>query len=221
MTSRAVPAALLLVALCGGAGFLIARLTAPGPDLRPLPATARLPPPPEPAPPRRIPEHLPYLSLPDLAGTSHPLSEFAGHPLVVNFWATWCEPCRREIPLLEQARREGRESGLEVVGIALDSADNVAKYAKEAHLEYPIRVADRQAFEAASAFGMDAVLPFTVLADGRGNILTLKVGELRRGELSVLLKALLEVQAGRTSLAAARERLRRELPGANAALDRP
>lgn len=222
MSPRAALGALALVAaLCAAAGFFLARVTAPASSLRPLGTAGGQPAPLEAAPappPRRIPERLPALALPDLAGKDHLLAEFAGRAVLVNFWAPWCEPCRREIPLLEEVNRDPKSSGLEIVGIALDSAGNVGKYVKEQHISYPIRVADRQAFEAVSAFGMDAVLPFTVFADGQGEILTLKVGELRRGELSLLVGQLLEVQAGRKTLAAAREALRRALPQVNAQL---
>ena len=208
-----------LVVLCGALGFLAARLGAPPAGARV--SLERLPPPPLPelqSPPaeRKIPEQLPRLTLPDPEGRPHPLAEFHGRPLLVNFWAPWCDPCRREIPLLEQLRRQNAGSGLEVVGIALDNAERVRDYVSQKNIPYPVRIAEAQAFEAASAFGMEAVLPFTVFATGAGDILTLKVGELRPAEAHALVRALIAVQQGRQTLPAARAMLRDELPQINA-----
>jgi thiol-disulfide isomerase/thioredoxin len=125
----------------------------------------------------------------------------------VNFWASWCEPCRREIPLLESLRRERRKDGLEIVGIALDFRDAAEKYSRAARIDYPVLVGEEGGYEAAAAFGMDPVLPFSVFADRTGTIVTLKVGELHRDEAGFILDRVRDVGAGRLSLPAAREEI--------------
>ena len=157
--------------------------------------------------PRAIPEQLPDFSLPDLEGHPRRLSDWLGAPLVVNFWATWCEPCRREVPLLKQLRRENSLNKLEIVGIAIDHADSVRKYARELDIEYPILVGEQGGLEAVTAFGVDTVLPFTVFADAQGRIVTLKIGELHRDEAAFILARLADLGAGRLGLAAAREQI--------------
>jgi thiol-disulfide isomerase/thioredoxin len=208
---RALASAAILFAATA-AGFLAYRHMGPErPSLHRVP----LAPAPEAAaegaspPPHAIPEQLPDFSLPDLEGHPHRLADWRGGPLVVNFWATWCEPCRREVPLLRQLRRENSANKLEIVGIAIDHADSVRNYAKELGMEYPILVGEQGGLEAVAAFGMDTVLPFTVFADPQGRIVTLKIGELHRDEAAFILARLADVGAGRLGLAAAREQIAR------------
>lgn len=212
MNRRWRPAAVALtlagILACAALGFIVYHL-APLPktvrESRPaaLPLTHAAPPPPS----HPIPETLPDVSLPDLNGTAHRLSEWAGKPLVVNFWATWCEPCRREIPLLEDLRHENHRNSYEIVGIAIDHLDSVAKYVRDMKIDYPVLVGERGGLEAAGAFGMEPVLPFTVFADAQGRIVTLKIGELHRDEAAFILARLADIGAGRLSLPAAREQI--------------
>ena len=195
----------------GTAGFLVHRLAAPQrPTLRPalaptLPARTDAP---EPTPePRVTPDELPDFSLPDLEGTPHKLADWRGHPLAINFWATWCEPCRREIPLLNAIRLENRRNSFEVVGIAIDHRDSVLEYSRKLGISYPILVGEKGGLEAVTAFGVDVVLPFTVFADSTGRIVTLKIGELHRDEATFILARLTDLEAGRLSLTSAREQI--------------
>jgi thiol-disulfide isomerase/thioredoxin len=193
----------------GTAGFLLSRHLGPAkPAVQPAPLNqAPVPTADANREPRPIPERLPDFSLPDLRGVSHRLADWRGRPLAVNFWATWCEPCRREIPLLRALRRENARSRLEVVGIALDHPDSVQKLVEELGIEYPVLVGERGGLEAVTAFGVDTVLPFTVFADAEGRIVTLKIGELHRDEATFILARLADVGAGRMSLAAAQEQI--------------
>ncbi len=217
MTSRwSSPAGALILAgilLGSGAlGYLFHRLTTPhGRTLRaaPLPvAPAATPPAAQTTPPgRAMPDRLPEVSLPDLTGLPHRLSDWTGRPLVINFWATWCEPCRREIPLLEDLRRENSRNGFELVGIAIDQRDSVDKFVHDLKIDYPVLVGERGGLEAAAAFGMEPVLPFTVFADSQGRIVTLKLGELHRDEATFILARLADLEAGRLDLATVREQI--------------
>ncbi len=154
---------------------------------------------------RKVPENVPDLALLGLDGDLHKLSEWAGRPLLINFWATWCEPCRREIPLLKSLRNEHAAKRLEIVGIAIDFRDPVRKYVAERGMDYPILLGEHGGFEAAAAFGMDTVLPFSVFADARGRIVALKVGELHRDEAELILDRIEALDAGQLSLKAARD----------------
>jgi thiol-disulfide isomerase/thioredoxin len=169
-------------------------------------AYSQHPQPPE-APARTIPEQLPDISLADREGVRRKLSEWKGRPLVVNFWATWCDPCRREIPLLKSLRRERSAEGIEVIGIAVDFRDAVIRYAHEIGIDYPLLIGEQDALDAIAAFGMDTVFPFTVFADRQGRIVTLKVGELHPDEAHFILDRLRDLDQGRLELAAARQQI--------------
>lgn len=211
-------AAAVLVASAGG-GFLFYRLTAPerttlyaahavsGAAVTEAPPAPAAPTPPASAPAQTIPERLPDITLPGPDGATHSLADWKGRPLLINFWATWCEPCRREIPLLRSLRHERSRQGLEVVGIAIDVSDAVRKYIPSHGIDYPVLVGEQGGFAAISAFGMDTVLPFSVFADRTGRVITLKVGELHREEAELILDRVREVDAGTISLAAAREQI--------------
>src|SRR5688572_19182784 len=100
---------------------------------------------------RSIPERVPDVALPDREGKERRLTEWTGRPLLINFWATWCAPCRREIPLLRQLRSERARDGLEVIGIAVDFRDAVLEYARTIGLDYPLLIGEQEGFEAAAA----------------------------------------------------------------------
>ena len=157
---------------------------------------------------RKIPERLPELALPDGNGVQRKLSDWKGHPLLVNFWATWCDPCRREIPLLKSLRRQRSGDGLEVVGIAVDFRDAVTKYARDIGIDYPVLIGDEGGLQVIGELGMqEPVLPFTVFADRDGRIVTLKVGELHQDEATLILDRVHDVDQGRLDLHAAREQI--------------
>jgi len=158
-------------------------------------------------PPARVPERLPEIRLPSIDGAVHGLTDWKDRPLVINFWATWCDPCRREIPLLKTLRHERAADRLEIVGIAVDYPDEVRKYAQAHGIDYPVLVGDQGGLEAVNAFGMETVLPFSVFSDRRGRIVTLKVGELHRDEAELILDRVRAVDAGTLTLPAARDQI--------------
>jgi thiol-disulfide isomerase/thioredoxin len=141
------------------------------------------------------------------------LRDFLGHPVIINFWATWCAPCRREIPLLQQLRQSYKAQGLEVVGIAVDFRAAVLEYLQKTPVAYPLLVGEDQGSAAAAKFGMEPVLPFSVFADGQGRIIAVKVGELHDDEAQCILAAMQSAASGKETLAEARagiaEKLRR------------
>jgi thiol-disulfide isomerase/thioredoxin len=165
----------------------------------------------EPPARRVIPERLPDITMSDRDGRLRQLSEWAGRPLLINFWATWCAPCRREIPLLKSLRVERRAQRLEVIGIAIDFRDAVLEYAREIKLDYPLLIGEQEGLEAAAAFGMDMVLPFSVFVDSQGRIVTMKVGELHADEAALILDTVGALDEKRLELPAARARIAAQL----------
>jgi len=172
------------------------------------------------ASPAKVPAVLPDIELPGIDGKTHRLTEWKGSPLIVNFWATWCDPCLREIPLLKALRREHAAERIEIVGIALDYPKEVRKYATAHGVDYPLLLGDQDGLRAAAAFGMETGLPFTVFADGTGRVVTLKVGELHRDEAELILGRIRDLEAGRLTLEATQAAISagvRTLRGARAA----
>ena len=208
-----VPIAAAIIVLGGAAGFFAAHLARVA-RTQALVDTSPTPPPkevteepPQTSAPRPIPTELPHISLADPGGVKHALSEWKGRPLLINFWATWCAPCRREIPLLKSLRHERAKDGVEIVGIAVDFKDAVQHYAREMSIDYPVLVGEQDGLDAIAAFGMDTVFPFTVFADARGRIVTLKVGELHADEARFILDRVKGIDTGRMDLAAAKREI--------------
>jgi thiol-disulfide isomerase/thioredoxin len=143
------------------------------------------------------------ITLPDSNGKMHRLTEYRGRPLVLNFWATWCEPCRREIPLLTALHRQ-YGNDVQIVGVAVDFQKDVLRYALAKGINYPLLMGETDGLAAVNAFGMETVFPFTVFADAQGDILAVKVGELHADEAQMILEKVTAVDAGKLGLAAAR-----------------
>lgn len=160
------------------------------------------------APPHRpIADTLPDIPFPDRQGITRRLSDWKGHPLLVNFWAPWCGPCREETPLLERLSRQRAADGLEVIGVAVDSRAPVIDYAQRAGIQYPLLIGERPGLEAVRALGMEAVFPFSVFVDARGRIVTLKIGELRADQAKLILDRVDDLDRGRIDLATARREI--------------
>jgi thiol-disulfide isomerase/thioredoxin len=160
---------------------------------------------------RSVPEVLPDFTLSTLEGPPRSLSSFEYDSLIVNFWATWCAPCRREIPLLRELRATRGDRGVEVVGIAVDFREDVERYAAEIGLDYPLLIGEEDGLAAADAFGVDPVFPFTIFADAERRIVALKIGELHADEADFILDQIEQINAGALPVALAREQIRDEL----------
>jgi thiol-disulfide isomerase/thioredoxin len=144
-----------------------------------------------------IPEMLPDITLADRDGKPTALASFGGRPLMVNFWATWCAPCRREIPLLNKLRAERKAQNAEIVGIAVDFRDDVLKFVQKVPLEYPLLIGEEDGLKAAEAFGMGMAFPFSVFVDHENRILTVKIGELHEDEANFAFDRLQDVATGK------------------------
>ena len=148
------------------------------------------------------PLQLPQVVLSTLDGAPRRLADYRGAPLLLNFWASWCEPCRREIPLLETLHRA--RSGLQVVGVAVDTNTDARRFARELGIDYPVLLGEDGGLAAIKALGADTVLPFTVFADAKGVIVAVKRGELHADEATLILGRLAALDRGALGLPAAR-----------------
>jgi thiol-disulfide isomerase/thioredoxin len=127
-------------------------------------------------------------TLVDLAGKPRRFSEWQGQVLVCNFWATWCAPCREEIPLLMSEREKYRESGLEIVGIAIDNAGKVGEFAASLKITYPILLAEADGLDLMRKLGnTSGGLPYTVIADRQGTVVHRKLGAMQQADLDGIL----------------------------------
>ena len=156
-------------------------------------------------------ETLPEFVLNDLAGSPRPITEFTGRPLLINFWATWCAPCLREMPMFESLWQERSAVGsLQIIGIAIDRPEDVAPYLEQTGVTYPILVGRSDAMEAADRFGPAYVgLPFTVFVSADRQVLHTHSGELHREQLDEILSVVDDVASGGISVPDARTRLTR------------
>lgn len=132
------------------------------------------------------------ISLPDTSGQQQSLAQWRGKVVVVNFWATWCEPCREEMPDFVRAQREFGPRGLQFVGIAVDQADKVEAFAKELDLNYPALIGGYGAVELSKALGNRlSALPFTIVIDRNGGVADTQLGPFKAGKLRSTISNLL------------------------------
>ncbi len=136
------------------------------------------------------------LTLPDLDGTPQALAQWQDKVLVVNFWATWCPPCRKEIPDFAAVSQRMSDAAVQFVGLSIDRADAVAAFQAQHAVPYPLLIGDTATLQLAASFGNAAqALPFTVILAPGGKIAYIKLGTLKADELEGRIRALLPVQA--------------------------
>lgn len=138
------------------------------------------------------PAPLPAFSLPDLSGKPHHISEWQGKIRVINFWATWCPPCRKEIPDFIALQQQYVDRGLVVIGIAIDDQQAVADYLDKTKINYPVLMGTDDGIALARQLGnsVDAV-PFTVIVNRSGEIVYRQPGELSREKFLEILASLI------------------------------
>ncbi len=128
---------------------------------------------------------VPAITLPDLDGKPHSLSDYRGHRLLLNFWASWCGPCLDEMPALNQAQKKFGEKGGIVVGIAMDEPDRVRAFLAAHPVSYPILLGRLESPSSSINLGdEDQILPYSVLIDADGRILTTHRGSLSTSRLN-------------------------------------
>lgn len=182
-----------LLALMAGALFYAAR----------IPVAVEAPPPPQPARLEAVTH--PTFTLPDMEGVDREFSEWDGKYRLLNFWATWCAPCRREIPLLKAFQEQHGENDFQILGIAVDYPEQVASYAEEAQFNYPILVGQQDAMAVAESSGIEFIgMPFTMFVAKDGEYLGAYIGELHQSHLDDVVAILTRLDKGEISVKEAR-----------------
>jgi len=130
--------------------------------------------------------------LADLKGGAQTLGQWQGQVLVVNFWATWCAPCREEIPGFVRMQERYGPRGLQFVGIAIDQPDEVAKFSREFHINYPLLMGGLETMELMRQAGNRAgVLPYTLVIARDGKLVSREPGGLKESRLERIIQPLL------------------------------
>lgn len=147
-------------------------------------------------------------SLNDMDGIKRDFNEYAGRHSLLNFWATWCAPCRREIPLLKAFHARQDQHGVQVLGLAFDVAEEVSVYAETAAFNYPVLVGEQDVMAVAETSGVDVVgLPFTMIVHRDGELLSAHMGEIHQQQLDAIADVFVALDANAIDKDTARARL--------------
>mgnify|MGYP001425546338 FL=1 len=135
-------------------------------------------------------------------------SKWNGQYKLINFWATWCAPCRREIPLLNNTQKEYQDMSLQIIGIAVDVLDDVIAYSEETSFEYPVLVGEEEAIAIAENANIEFIgLPFTMLVDDQNEIIKTHLGEIKEHHIDMLTEVIRDMQKGKISIEEAKSKL--------------
>jgi len=135
-------------------------------------------------------------------------SKWNGQYKLINFWATWCAPCRREIPLLNNTQKEYQDMSVQIIGIAVDVLDDVIAYSEETPFEYPVLVGEEEAIAIAENANIEFIgLPFTMLVDDQNEIIKTHLGEIKEHHIDMLTKVIRGMQRGKISVEEAKIKL--------------
>jgi len=134
----------------------------------------------------------PGFELKDLDGKLRNVNEWDGQVMVVNFWATWCPPCRKEMPAFIELQEKYGGQGLQFVGIALDDAAKVEDFIDTIGVDYPILIGQDDATLVSDAYGNRlGALPYTAVIDRAGSIVKTYRGEVSQKSIEKVIKRLL------------------------------
>jgi thiol-disulfide isomerase/thioredoxin len=132
------------------------------------------------------------LQLPDLGNKTQPLAQWRGKVLIVNFWATWCAPCREEIPVFVKLQHKYADRDLQFVGISIDQLDKTSEFATNFKINYPTLIGTFDTVEVSRQAGnQKRVLPYTIILGRNGQIAAVESGGLTEKKLEGLIKSLL------------------------------
>ena len=128
-------------------------------------------------------------TLEDINGDTVSINEFKGKKTLINFWATWCRPCRKEMPMLNSVYLSQDPSEFSVVGIAIDKQDKVIQFVAELGIDFPIMIGQSEAYDIMKTLGNEALtLPYTILIDEEGKLVWSKNTELMHSDMDEVLK---------------------------------
>ena len=135
-------------------------------------------------------------------------SKWNGQYKLINFWATWCAPCRREIPLLNNTQKQYQDMSVQIIGIAVDVLDDVIAYSEETPFEYPVLVGEEEAIAIAENANIEFIgLPFTMLVDDQNEIIKTHLGEIKEHHIDMLTEVIRGMQRGKISVEEAKIKL--------------
>ena len=131
-------------------------------------------------------------SLQDVEGKVHQFSEWGNKVRVLNFWATWCPPCRKETPMFVEMQEQLGDKGLQFVGVAIDEKDKVLDFMDSYGVNYPMLIGTDDAIKVAEQYGNRfGALPWTVVVDRTGTIVHAQGGEFTRQKANAVITPLL------------------------------
>ena len=131
------------------------------------------------------------LSLVDAGGQSQRLDQWRGKVLVVNYWATWCFPCREEMPGFSRLQLKFQDKGVQFVGISIDDAAKIIEFQKETPVSYPLLIGDMTTMAKSAELGNSRqALPFTAVFDAEGRLAMSKLGRWNEADLEPRLAEL-------------------------------
>ncbi|MDH5484660.1 MAG: TlpA family protein disulfide reductase [Gammaproteobacteria bacterium] len=139
-----------------------------------------------------IGQRRPDFELNDIEGNPRNINEWNNKVILVNFWATWCPPCKKEIPAFMELQEQYADQGFQIIGIAIDNLDDVKDYVDTMGINYPVMAAELTAMEIARLYGNRInALPFSAFVDRNGIITHIKPGELSKEATEKLIQSLL------------------------------
>ncbi len=140
--------------------------------------------------PRSLGARRPALELPSSTGGVRSLDEFAGRSVLVNFMASWCAPCRDELPELDRFAAAQTPTGVQVIGIAVEDEAAAARLLADVPVSFPVLIAGETGSSLMPGFGNGTgVLPYSVLIDGDGLLRARRVGAFKRGSIEAWIAA--------------------------------
>lgn len=176
---------ILVIVIAGGAGFGLQRYLQQ--NERELAADI-----PRPAANKVIGQMRPSFEIANTEGQLKNVSEWDGQVLLINFWATWCPPCKKEMPAFIELQEQYAEQGFKVIGIALDDLQSVQDFADTIGVNYPLLVAEYDGIDLSRNYGNHVgALPFSAFVDRQGKIISTHMGELSKAQVEEIIRPLL------------------------------
>jgi len=139
-----------------------------------------------------IGQRRPDFTLPDVSGSMRNMAEWDGQVVAVNFWATWCPPCLKEVPELVDLQHRYSTRGFQVIGIAIQKPEELTEFMSANNMNYTVLADEEPVIEVAEKFGnIVGVLPYTAIVDRSGNIVFVRAGPVTGEEIEVVIQPLL------------------------------
>lgn len=181
-----------LMILAGSAGFFMQNLMSK--DKEPMQSVQRT----SPTDMLLIGLPRPEFEMADLDGKIHSVSEWDGKVLVLNFWAPWCTPCKKELPIFMEMQEKYQDQGLQFLGLAVDTPDSVKQFLTEMPLNFPTLVGEDDAMKIASIYGNNiGALPYTVIINRSGKIIFTRKGDIKQAEAEKMFSSIFDKKIGK------------------------